>query len=187
MRHLLITASLAALLAVSTPAAADPRSEVTEAVARLGAAGSYVIHIDAPQSGAAGQIELHHVAPDRYRMIMPGGPTQTIIGSTVYMQMAGRTMRVPLPAGTLDKLQDQARIQETQDNARIESLGSDTVDGQRAQKYRIVHPDQPDAEVTMWVGSHGWPLQMQVDGTDGRSTMRYSRFNDPALVISAPD
>ena len=187
MRHLLISASLALLLAIAAPAAADPRSEVTQAVARLGGANSYVVHIDAPQSGAAGQIELQHVAPDRYRMIMPGGPTQTIIGSTVYMQIGGRTMRVPLPAGTLDQLQDQAKIRETQDNARIESLGSDTVDGQPAAKYRIVHADQPDAEVTMWVGSNGWPLQMRADGKDGPTTMRYSRFNDPALVIAAPD
>ena len=120
-------------------------------------------------------------------MVIPGGPTQTIIGNQAYMAIGGRTMRVPLPAGTLDKMHDQAGIRETQENARIESLGSDVLDGKPAEKYRIVHADQPDAEVTLWVASDGWPLQMRVDGAEGTTTMRYSRFNDPSLVISAPD
>ncbi|MGY1458451.1 MULTISPECIES: hypothetical protein [unclassified Luteimonas] len=188
MQHPFISATLATLLCAAAigPATAAPRDDVVKATGKLASASSYVVHVDAPQAGAGGRIELQHVAPDRYRMVIPGGPTQTIIGNQAYMQIAGRTMRVPLPAGTLDTMQDQARIRETQDNARIESLGKVVLDGKPATKYRIVHADGPD-EVMLWVGSEGWPLQMQVDGSDGTVTMRYSRFNDPSLVIAPPN
>jgi|SRR5690554_1622104 len=189
MHHPLIRTGLATLLlaAVVGTASATPRDDVMKATSRLASATSYVIHIDNPQAGEAGQMELQHVAPDRYRMVIPGGPTQTIIGNQVHMEIAGRTMRVPLPAGTLDQMQDQARIRETQENASIELLGSDMLDGEQATKYRIVHADQPDTDAVLWVGSNGWPLQMRVDTGEGPATMRYSRFNDPTLVISAPD
>lgn len=186
MRHLLTTTTLVALLFAGA-ATASPRDDVVQATSRLAAADSYVIHVDTPQAGAAGQIEMQYVAPDRYRMVIPGAPAQTIIGNQVYMEMAGRTMRVPLPARTLDQMRSQAHIRETQDNARIEAAGSEVLDGIPAAKYLIVHPDQPDAEVTLWVNGDGWPLQMRVDGSDGQVTMRYSRFNDPTLVIQAPD
>lgn len=179
--------SVVALLFFTTAAHASPRDDVIEATSRLASASSYAIHIHAPQSGMAGAIEMHYVAPDRYRMMIPGAPAQVIIGNQMYMDMGGRTMRMPLPAGTLDQMQDQSRIREAQENARIESLGSDVVDGKPASKYRIVHADQPDAEVTLWIGADGWPMQMHVDGKDGAATMRYSRFNDPTLDIRAPD
>lgn len=190
MRHPLVSASLAALLlaVAAVPATAAPRDDVIQATSRLAGASSYVIHVDSPQAGMAGSMELQYVAPDRYRMMIPGGPVQTIIGNQAYMEIAGRTMRVPLPAGSLDKMRDQARISETQDNARIESLGSDMLDGKPTTKYRIVHAGQREAEALLWVDGKGWPLQMQVDGDDGATTtMRYSRFNDPTLVIAAPD
>lgn len=188
MRNTFFSASLVLLLvAISAPASASPRDDVIQATSRLAGASSYVIHIEAAQAGTSGKIEMHHVAPDRYRMVIAGGPTQTIIGNQVYMEIGGRTMRVPLPAGTLDKMRDQAHIRETQENARIDSLGNDVVDGKPAEKYRIVHADQPDTEVTLWVGADGLPLQMRVDGEGGPATMRYSRINDPSVVINAPN
>ncbi|NLB58830.1 MAG: hypothetical protein GX805_10275 [Gammaproteobacteria bacterium] len=179
--------AIAALLLLAAAAHAAPRDEVFEATSRMAAASSYVIHIHAPESGMDGEMEMHYVAPDRYRMIIPGLPAQTIIGNQMYMEMGGRTMRMPMPSGTLDRMQDQAKIREAHDNARIESLGSDVLDGKPASKYRIVHADQPDAEVTLWVGGDGWPMQMQVDARGGAATMRYSRFNAPSLRIPAPD
>lgn len=186
MRLMLACAALAALLSAA-PATASPGDEVTRAVEKLAGAGSYVIHIDAPQAAAGGQIEMQYVAPDRYRMMMPGMPAQTIIGNQVYMDMGGRVMRVPLPTGTLDQMRDQAHIRQTQENARIEAAGSDVIDGSPASKYRIIHPDQPGTEVMLWVGSNGWPVKMQVEGGEGAATMRYSRFNDASLVIQPPD
>ncbi len=186
MRHLFTAAGLAGLL-LATTALASPHDEVTRAVGKLASASSYVIHIDAPQAGTGGRIEMQYVAPDRYRMMLPGAPAQTIIGNQAYMEMAGRVMRVPLPAGTLDRMRDQAHIRETQENARIEAAGSDVIDGAPASKYRIIHPDQPGTEVMLWVNGEGWPLQMQVDGGEGSATMRYSRFNDASLVIQPPN
>lgn len=189
MRYRLMIATLAALLSAGTavPAGASPRDDVIQATARLAGASSYVIHIDAPKAAAAGQIEMQYVAPDRYRMMIPGVPAQTIIGNQAFMDVGGRTMRVPLPAGTLGQVRDQAHIREAQDNAQIEAAGSDVLDGKPATRYRILHPDQPGVEVNLWIGSDGWPVQMHIDGKDGAATMRYSRFNDPALVIQAPD
>lgn len=189
MRQFLFSAGLAVLLSAvaAAPSSASPRDDVINATNRLAEARSYVVHIDAAQAAGAGQIEMQYVAPDRYRMMIPGAPAQTIIGNTAYMEMGGRTMRVPLPAGTLDEMRSQARIREAHDNARIEAAGSEVLDGTPADRYRIVHPDQSGTLVTLWVGKDGLPLQMHVDGPDGDATMRYSRINDPALVIATPD
>ena len=140
-------------------------------------------------STGAGSNEIDFVAPDRYRLQMPMG-TQVIIGDTMYMQADGRTMKVPLPKGTLSDMRDPAKLGMNEASMTVEAQGSDTVDGISAQKY-MVHNTQPlPSDVTMWIGDAGLPLQIQVSsmvqGKPATTTIRYSRFNDPTIQIDPP-
>ncbi|MET1160978.1 MAG: hypothetical protein ABWY48_00430 [Pseudoxanthomonas sp.] len=138
--------------------------------------------------------EMDFVAPDRYRMKMPVG-TQLIIGDTMYMQADGRSMKVPLPKGTLSQWRDPMKIEENKAGLSVEALGSDSVDGQPAKKY-LVRNTQPEpgqqqpTEFTYWIGGDGLPLQLvhtgQSQGKPYSMTLRYSRFDDPTITIDAP-
>lgn len=134
-------------------------------------------------------IEMDFVAPDRYRMRMPTG-TQVVIGDTMYMQVDGRSMKAPLPPGTLAQWRDPLKIEEHKAGMRVESLGNDTVEGQPAKKYLARHTEPEPSEFTLWIGGDGLPLQLVSQGeSQGKPysmTLRYSRYDDPGIVIDAP-
>lgn len=81
---------------VIAPARAGAREEVDAAIAKFAAARSYRASMTAGASRPMSS-ELDFVAPDRYRMRMTGVGEQTIIGSTMYMTLQGRTMKLPNP------------------------------------------------------------------------------------------
>lgn len=162
--------------------------------------GARSFHATMVMEGAKGMTtEMDFVAPDRYRLQMPVG-TQVIIGDTMYMQVDGKTMKVPLPAGTISQWRDPLKIQENKDSLSVESQGSDTIDGKPATKYLVRNTlpagstpasgDPGVTEFTYWVGDDGLPLQLQHSGeSQGKPyqmTIRYTRFNDPGIVIDAP-
>ena len=134
-------------------------------------------------------IEMDFVAPDRYRMKMPMG-TQVVIGDTMHMQANGRSMKVPLPEGTLTQWRDPLRIEEHKAGMSVESLGNDTVDGQPAKKYLVRHAEPKPSEFTFWIDGDGLPLQLvsqgEAQGKPYSMTLRYSRYDDPTIVIDAP-
>lgn len=134
-------------------------------------------------------IEMDFVAPDRYRMQMPTG-TQVVIGDTMYMQVNGRSMKAPLPPGTLTQWRDPLRIEENKAGMSVESLGNDSVDGQPAKKYLVKHTEPTPSEFTFWIGGDGLPLQLVSQGeSQGKPysmTLRYARYDDPSIVIDAP-
>ncbi|MDH5821755.1 hypothetical protein QFW77_01930 [Luteimonas sp. RD2P54] len=174
---------VAGMAAAANPLS-DPRAEVMAALDRMLAAKSYAAQIET----GAGAMTLEHVAPDRFRMTLPDGITQTIVGGRMYMQMQGQTMELPLQEGMLEEIRDRGRIAAQQEGMRFESLGPDSVDGAPARKYRMTHEDPANPPATLWIGGDGYPLQMQVagDAAQGTTTIRYSRFDDPSIRIEAP-
>lgn len=168
---------------------ASPRERVAGVMDRFVAAKSY--HADLTTSSPQGDLamQMDFVAPDRYRMKTPAG-TQYVVGDTMYVTMNGRTMKMPLPRGQLADYRDPARLAAHQATMTVEPLGSDPVDGQPAQKYRIRNTAPQPGESTMWVGADGLPLRIEVAGGSGgqatRTTIRYSRFDDPAIRIDPP-
>jgi hypothetical protein len=169
--------------------AGDPRDEVVAAMRKFMAVRSF--HANMRTDGdARGASEMEFVAPDRFRMRMPGMPEQLVIGNTMHMAVDGRRMQVPLPAGSAAKWRNPANFSETEATITADSLGTDTVDGQLARKY-LVRQQQPEPlETTLWIGGDGLPLQLQASGNaNGKpflTTIRYSRYNDPTLRIEAP-
>lgn len=134
--------------------------------------------------------QLDFVAPDRFRMELPGMGAQYVIGDTMYMQLDGRSMQVPMPKGTVTRWRDPANLAEAEAGMTVEAAGSDSVDGVAARKYVVRHAAPNPSEVTMWIGPDNLPMKMQVTGeaNGARSTtvVRYSRFNDPSIVVEAP-
>ena len=133
--------------------------------------------------------EMDFVAPDRYRMQMPMG-TQIIIGDTMHMKVQGRSMKVPMPQGTLSQWRDPVKLAENQATMTVESLGRESVDGVAARKY-VVHNTQPKpSDVTMWIGDDDRPLQIQhTSSAEGKTvdvTIRYTRYDDPSIRIDPP-
>ncbi|GAA5000708.1 hypothetical protein FNZ56_10485 [Pseudoluteimonas lycopersici] len=185
--------------AASAPAAANPvaavaqavlpdaKGEVVAAMRKFTGVHSYhaAMHLE---GGPRGPIDnaVDFVAPDRYRMEMAGRGSQVIVGDTMYMDINGRTMQVPMPAGTLTQWRDPAKLADAQANMTVDDQGSDSVDGQSAKKY-VVHVAQPkETTTTIWIGDAGLPLQILANNPMGQATIKYSRFDDPTISIEPP-
>jgi hypothetical protein len=182
--------TVADAMAAMSPAT-TPKEALRASMQRFMGVRSYhaSMQLDGGPRGAM-RNEVDFVAPDRFRMAMQGMGTQTIIGDTMYMSVDGRSMKVPLPAGTLTQWRDPARLDENAATMTVEAQGRDNVDGMPARKY-LVHNTRPQpSDVTMWIGNDDLPLQIRVSGSaQGRTTtttIRYSRFDDPTLRIDPP-
>ena len=167
---------------------ASPEDEVKASMDKFLKARSF--HAVMVMEGARGMTnEMDFVAPDRYRMKMPVG-TQIIIGDNMYMQIEGRSMKVPLPKGQLNQWRDPLKIEENKAGLSVEALGDDTLDGKAAKKYLVRHTQQEASEFTFWIGADGLPLQLlhqgQAQGKPYSMTLHYSRFDDPTITIDPP-
>lgn len=169
---------------------ASPLDELDASTALFLKARSY--HAVMSMTGSRGMDnEIDFIAPDRYRMKMPGGMgTQVIIGDTMYMQVDGQALKVPMPEGTLTKMRDPMRMQEAREGMTVDAQGDDRVDGKAAKKYLVRHTKPVPGEFTLWIDSDGLPLQFiqqgEAQGKPYTMTMRYSRFNDPTITIEPP-
>lgn len=169
----------------------DPTQAIKASMDRFVALRSYhaTMDFEGGPGGTMGRHEIDFVAPDRFRLQMPMG-TQVIIGDTMYMQMQGRTMKMPMPKGTLTQWRDPAKLQQSEAGMTVQDQGRDTIDGVPARKYLVHHAQPKPTDVTMWINGDGLPLQIQVaspyKGKTMTSTMHYSRFNDPTIRVDAP-
>ena len=191
------TAPVASVGTHSTPvshvaAALNPlgaRGEIDRVMDHFLTVKSYHATMNASTAKGAMTIDMDFVAPDRYRMATPMG-TQYVIGDTMYMTAHGHTMKVPLPKGQITHYRDPASFEANKATMAVESLGSDTVDGQTAAKYLMRNTGPTPGESTLWVSGDGYPLKIEVasntHGESARTTIRYSRFNDPAIRIDPP-
>lgn len=177
------------LLMVPLAVVAGAKDEVRAASARFMAAKSWqaTMQGSGPQAMSA---TMEFQAPDRYRMRMPQGE-QVLVGDALWMSMGGRTMKIPLPAGTLTQWRQPSAWSRSVDRMVVTAEGSGVVDGVKARRYRLEQRDPMPSTMTLWVGPDGYPLQVVSTGSGGRGgavtmTIRYSRFNDPAIRVNAP-
>ncbi|MEO6264443.1 MAG: hypothetical protein ABIO58_05735 [Luteimonas sp.] len=183
--------SAIARAAASLKPPVSPKDAVKASIDKFLGVRSYhaTMHMDGGPRGAMTN-EIDFVAPDRYRMTLEGLGTQTIIGDTMFMSVQGRSMKVPMPAGTLSRWRDPAKLAENEAGMTVQAQGTDSVDGTPAHKYLVHHSQPQPTDVTLWVGNDDLPLQMQVrsdmQGKAVATTIRYSRFNDPTLRVDPP-
>ncbi|MBN8224872.1 MAG: hypothetical protein J0L89_08660 [Xanthomonadales bacterium] len=172
-----------------TPAARDA---VLDALRKFAALKRYHATMTMVERPGAKPVtsEMDHVAPDRFRMVVPGAGTQVVIGDTMYLQAQGRTMQVPLPAGTLAKWRDPASLAAAADGLTAEEAGRAMVAGQPSRKYIVRQTKPVKAETALWIGPKGLPIKIETaggaDGKSGQASIRYSRYDDPAITIEPP-
>src|SRR3546814_18023329 len=102
-------------------------------------------------------------------MVMPGLGTQVIIGNTMYMQAGGQSMRMDVPAGTLDQWRDPARLDDPARETQVQALGRETLAGQSTRQFlvRSQQAGTPAADITMLLGPDDLPLQVRVASPEG--------------------
>jgi len=182
-------APVAAAPAPSAPLvpATSARDEVVAAMRKFWGLHAYhaAMHVE---GGPRGPIDnaVDFVAPDRYRMQATGRGSQVIIGDTMYLEINGRAMQVPLPEGTITQWRDPAKLADAETEMDVEAQGADGVDGQVAKKYLVRVAKPKPTEITIWIGGEGLPLQIASHNPLGEATIRYSRFDDPSIVIEPP-
>ncbi len=188
LRRLFAAIALSAALLASATAWAGPKEDMIAMSSKFLALRSYHVTMENSDKRVP-KMELDFVAPNRYRMAMPMG-TQYVIGDTMYMTIDGRTMRIPMPKGTMTQWRESDRIFREVDKMQVEALGSDTVNGKAAKKYRFSQAGSPATNSLMWVGSDGYPIKVETNAGTGKRaatvTLFYSRFNDPSIKIDIP-
>ncbi|TXH76079.1 MAG: hypothetical protein E6Q88_03140 [Lysobacteraceae bacterium] len=188
--HAFLSAMAAILLSTATlPVWAGPKEELQALSVKFLALRSYHVKMDNSDKRVP-SMEIDFQAPNRYRMQMPMG-TQYVIGDTMYMTIDGRTMRIPMPKGTMTQWRESDRAFREIDQMQIEGLGAEVVNGKPTKKYRMSQTaHKPATTSLLWVGGDGYPVKMETTGGSGKRastvTVHYSRFNDPSIKIDPP-
>jgi outer membrane lipoprotein-sorting protein len=130
-------------------------------------------------------------APDRYRISSEGRPPSVIIGGSMYVNINGRFMKMPMPM-SLAQYRDPNIVAQIESSLSVEDLGMDSVGGAPAHKYRYQLAGAHPSKVTIWVSvASGLPIQLQNAGQAmGKTldtTINYSNYSDPTIKISAPN
>ncbi len=176
------------LLAAAT-AWAGAKEDMKALSAKFLALRSYHVRMESSDKRAPAT-DMDFVAPDRYRMQTPQG-AQYIIGDTMYMNLGGRTMKVPMPKGAMTQWRQSDTAFREIDKMEIVALGSEIADGKPANKYRMTAAGKVPTNTLIWVsGTNGLPIKLETTGTYGgrtiTTTIHYSRYNDPSIRIDIP-
>lgn len=178
------------LAAIAAPAWAGPKEDMKAMSAKFLALRTY--HVSMQNSDKrVPKSEIDFAAPDRYRMEMGAGMgTQYVVGDTMYMTVQGRSMRVPMPKGTMTQWRQMDYAFREIDRMQVEALGAEAVGGKPTKKYRMTQGGQTPTSTVLWVGADGYPVKLETTGSAGgrsyTTTMFYSRFNDPTIRVVPP-
>ncbi len=187
MRYLLMF-----LLFVAFPAASAPKDEVRKVFVGFLAKTSFKAVIDSSTGKYKAKSVVEFQAPDRYRITSEGRPANLIIGGTMYMNMDGHSMKIPMPGlqAMLAQYRNPDVLKELEAGTTVESLGTETINNQFAKKYRYTTTKPQVTDNVLWVASNGDIIQLEASGTMSkkpfRSLIQYSQFNSPAIKISTP-
>lgn len=180
-------------LAVAGPAHADASADLKAAYGKFIQATSFRATMTDLDSGKeVNQIEF--VAPDRYAISPTGtGMRQLIIGRTMHMDVGGRTLAIPLPEqANPSQYRNQKALDELAAGIAVQQRDDAVVAGEPAKVYHFVSntDGKPVESLTFVSKASGLPIQIQTTGSAGKTKfryqIRYSHFNDPAIVINAP-
>jgi|GEM_PF-2752329 len=180
------------LLFVSLPAAAAPKDEVHAAFVRFLAMSSFKADINSTTGKYKSKSAVEFQAPDRYRVVNDGQAPSLIIGGTMYMDMNGSLMKIPMPG--LKTIMAQYRnpdsLKQLEAGVAVESLGTETINNQPTKKYRYTTTQPHITNNILWVASNGNILQLETSGSMNKkpfiTLIQYSQYNSPAIKISAP-
>lgn len=188
---LLLLVALLSAGAATAGSASDPRQELHKAFVQNLALKSYKATMtDLKSNRTASTVEFQ--APNSYRITVPGQAVSVIIDDVMYLTHDGKTMKVPMPKGTIGQFRNEATIAELEKGARVTSIGPGLVGKEPAVKYGFVTASGGDqANSTAWISArNGHVLMVETAGKHGGRdyAMRvvYSDFDSPLIRITAP-
>lgn len=186
-RRFALAALPLSLLAAAT-AWAGAKEDIKALSVKFLALRTYHVHMENSDKRVPAS-DMDFAAPDRYRVQTPQG-TQYIIGDTMYMNLNGHTMKVPMPKGAMTQWRQGDTAFREVDRMQVEALGGELADGKPAKKYRMTIAGKVPTTTLLWVGADGLPIRQEVTGSWGgrttTTTIRYSRYNDPSIRIDIP-
>lgn len=176
------------LLAAATAAWAGPKEDMKAMSVKFLAQRSYHVRMESSDK-RAGITDMDFVAPDRYRMQTAQG-MQYVIGDTMYMNIGGRSMKVPMPRGATTQWRQNDFVFREVDRMQVQALGAEAADGKPAKKYRMIASGKVPTNTLIWIGADNLPIKLETTGTYAGRTIttmiHYSRFNDPAIKVDPP-
>ena len=177
----------------ATAASAGPKEDLHVAFSKFLAQTSFRGDIIGNMAGRPMHSTIEFQAPDRVRVTSEGRPAVVMIGSTMYMDMNGHAMKVPMSTGNpMAQYRDSSLLTQLEHGMLVEDLGMDSIDGMPTHKYRYtVEKPQPSSSL-VWVSmKSGLPMQLQTSRSMGGkpldTTVRYSKFSDASIKISVPN
>lgn len=169
----LLFASMTVLTAA--PALADTTSDMG-AMARA-FAGVHSFHADI--STPKGAVSIDMIEPDKYHMTMNGKMQMIKIAGDLWMNMGGQWQHMPMMGAALQRPMDMAHNAGLQEKGAsgytITDGGPAMLDGMLTHKYHMVSKTDGSV-VDMWVAKD-LPVQVQVPGSEGVTTIKYSEYN----------
>ncbi len=176
------------VLALTAPAFAAPVDDVKSAMLKLARAHAYHVAID----GGSRAAELDFIKPDRVHMT--SGPMEMVsIPPTTWVKVNGNWMKLnvpngsgPMSAGMSPVSRAQAIADHPETMVTVTDRGTTTVDGVLLHMY-VVQQNGDAKPMTLGVGPDGYPRTIESTDASGKtSRVRFSQFDDPAIVIAAP-
>ena len=183
--------AFALALAVVAPAHAGPKEDLHNAFTKFLAQTSFRGTMASTMDGKVITSTVEFVAPDSYRVISAGRPPSLIINGTMYIDVNGTSMKIPMGKDLIAQYRNASVLAEIEKGMKIDDLGMDIAAGQPAHKYRYTVTQPHAATSVIWISSKsGLPVQIQTAGKAmGKTvdtTIKYDRFSDPTIKISAP-
>jgi hypothetical protein len=166
--------ALMAIFAIGT-AAADTTADMAAMTRAFAGLHSFHADISTPK-GAAMSMDM--ILPDKFHMSMNGKMQIIKIGNDIWLNPGNGWQHMPMAGAMMQRPLDMARNAGMQGNGpsdyTITDLGPAMLDGAPTHKYHMV--GKSGDAVDMWVAKD-LPVQVQVAGRDGTSTIRYSQYN----------
>lgn len=127
------------LLLFALPSMSAPKDDLHAAYTRFLALKSFKASINTTTGTYKSNSVVEFQAPDRYRIVSQGQAPSLIIGGNMYMNINGRSMKVPVPSlkAMLAQYRNPDVLKELEAGVTIESLGSEIINKQATKKYRF--------------------------------------------------
>jgi outer membrane lipoprotein-sorting protein len=176
-------------LAFAGNALADARTSVHAAFQKNMTAKTYRAAMTDLASGKSfSTVEFQ--APDRYRIKVEGSPESVIADGNMYMQINGKSMKMPLQPGMLEKFRSDGAWKQMEKDTLIQDAGAGTVGTEPALKFHWITGGKHPSTGDVWVGvKSGYVLQVETSETGskrGAVRVRYSDFNNAGIRIAPP-
>ena len=179
-----------ASLAFAGSAAADARGDLHAAFLKNLSARTYrATMTDLATGKQSATVEFQ--SPDRYRIQAAGGPVSVIADGKMNMEVNGKRMSVPLPAGMMDKFRSDSAWKKMEANTVISDAGLGLVGAEAAHKYHWVSSGKNASAGNAWVSvKSGHVIQVETAPNVGSKSsavrVSYTDFDSPAIRIDSP-